>query len=451
MTMLRLATMYLRFAPLQPWVALAALAAMACGTLVDGPLGTTIYLLGAVLLVMVPSIAGGVVMRMASGGSGMSLRPAGYRRMLGGALLATVMLAFLHTIPVLLAVRLHWIGLPRGVAHPLMTSAGAVTYLLGAWSLISLMWLGLFFAMLTPLRALAVVGLVMLAGAFGGSYLDRAVPFEAVPATVLAGWTAFAAWYLRGPKLRGMITALQMTGWRKNKRSLFDSGATGRNVALRAYLVGGTSWAANLISGAAVALSIAPMIVLTTLRSASVSFMHIAFAMIFAVMGGAIAITIMRRARFLWLKAGLDREGLFRAVEQVTAGSAALATASYTLPLITIAAIVRPGMMTATLLFSLAFVAFGVAVIYAALCFVHPWRPVHVIPALLCFAAWAGMVVALLPQNAPDPAWYWIATGASLGLAALLRALARRRWHRIDWQRLRPFLAGMRNRLIAQT
>lgn len=452
MSSLRLAFAYLRFIPSQHWLSVLAILLMVIGALaVDA-----IFMVGAVLLVFFPALFGGVAMRMASSGKGMALRPAGYRRMLSGALLATLLLTAMHVVPLLAAVQLEWIWVRRDFRE-LVTAAGGASYALLAWSIIATCWLAMFCLVNIPLLGLLLVPVLTIVPALlsrnskvAACLEQLSLPFATFPLLVVASWLVFAAWYLRRRVMRSptqsMAAFVQRLVNNKARRSARDDAAD-RKSALRAYLLGGSiSWRDLSLSIGIVMVTALPLALIAAQRPGPRPFIWVVFAMYLVVGGPSLALTVMRRARFLWLKAGADRLALFGIVERMMVQNVAVLLLALGIALELLTAFVQPEALAMTLLFNLAFAAFGFSMMYAALCFVRPWKSAYLLPILLCLGAWGYMAWRLLPSREPAIATFVAAILGSLALAAVLRLLARWRWRRIDWQLLRPLALGRPDR-----
>jgi hypothetical protein len=447
MSVLRLSLMYLRFLPSQLWVVLAASLLLATGLLVRN---TGMFFLGAVLLVFFPALFGGVAMRMASSGKWLGLRPGGYRRMLLGAALATVLLTIMHVVPVLATVQAGWITMPRDFPIELTTTVGVAAYITLTWSVIAGCWLLMFCLASVPLLALVVLiipPLLTESGIVVAFVNELSPPFAVLPLLVGAGWLAFAAWYLRGRVLRSPAQLVQgLLHNRGSQRSTLDNGGEGRTSALRAYLLGATSSRDMLLGSSFALICVIPLALIAARRPEPRPLLGVVFSMLLAMGGASMALSVMRRARFLWLKAGVDRPALFAIVEQVTARAAAVFVLISTIALMLLTAFMQPESLAVMLLFSAVFAAFGFSMMYAALCFVRPWQPGYILPILLCASTWAYLVWRLLPTSDPTVTQFVAALLAMLALAAGLRLLARRLWRHLDWQLLRPFAVGTPDR-----
>ena len=154
------------------------------------------------------------------------------------------------------------------------------------------------------------------------------------------------------------------------------------------------------------------------------------------IVGSTLALSMVRRARYLWLKAGLDRRQLFHVVE-TQAWRALLIIGAAVLVLIGLlcllarqppAIIARAGLLT---------LVPGAVFMYLCLLHTRGWlRFPDLLATVTCLALWlVGFVLSM--SGTADPALLWL-----LGTEALLipafRTWAKARWRNIDWLVNRP-------------
>lgn len=452
---LRLSLMYLRFMPLARVVALLGLSIMAACLTVPALNNNALYGVGAMLLVLVPAMLGGAAMRTASCGSRLHVKPHGHRRTLLAALLATALLCAAHVLSVLIPMWLGWLA-PQPNTEFILTTAGAIRYVVVVWSVIAAMWLLMFLVVdfQKTLLSLFVLG-ALLANAVGKrSTPDFSLPFATIPAFIALGWLVFSYWYLRRPRLRGLmqVAAEQWLGGNQRPKStgrtlsIWDNGATGRNAALLAFLNGTPSMRSQLLSQGIPMVFLLLFALLQIRGNDAPDLMNppMFFFGLFGITGWSLGFSTARRARFLWLKAGLDRTSLFRVTEIAVVQGTAIALVPAGALLLALSIWRQPDLIAAALLYIATFSLLGVCAMYQGLAFMRQRNVLDIALAIIFVAAWIALMIWLLPTFGHTTATI-ITLCAALPLAAVLRAHARARWHNIDWHLTRPVvLTGSR-------
>lgn len=392
--------------------------------------------LGATLVLITPIVFGGYWWRLLSAPRSVGLAPHGRLRLLAAALgiaLAAVLLwmacyaaAFLvqgpalyrpHTADYLMLLPLTfvfatWVGIGQFVAS---RSPAALLAVLAAW--------------LVPPALLRLAGI-----GFPADYWQHPAGW-AVP--VLA-WVAFGAWYLRARRIAppGWLKAGGQTVFVPAAAVLPGQVAPGRG--FDALLLGGGTVARIALQwlAAVFVLLLVQVLVAHYAHSDPVQVVAMLFATlsICTLVSGAIACSVARRSRTLWLLAGLDRQALYRRCEglvlRVCAGLAAAFGLLYALVWSTLAP--HPPWHPLYGALSLALPALAAA--WLGLSQARRWFWFDLAASLLVVAGWwLGAVLPLFRAAPGTEPWALLAAEALFVL--LLRETARRRWAQVDWPR----------------
>jgi hypothetical protein len=302
----------------------------------------------------------------------------------------------------------------------------AVTFAL----LLSLVWL---------LTRLASAHPELVAAPFDIGPLAIAVFTLVVWGTV---WAGFSVWYLRVRRIEPIqppAVILDKIGIRPSARSMVFN--RGNAVA--------TSLAAAYPQGAkAMLLLIALLVIGTQLAGVVASGVHLPLytARVFlffpwliipGTLLAAIATTLARRTRSLWLKSGLSRRGLLAATERQLWTTAAPRAIIVSVVLSTGIALRYDVPMPVLARGLASAVATALLAIYLGVTFVRDSRLIETcVAAVLIASAAIGAWTAL---TAPAHSGVWIATIVSQVAAALLcRAVAIAQWRKIDWLVFKP-------------
>ncbi len=144
----------------------------------------------------------------------------------------------------------------------------------------------------------------------------------------------------------------------------------------------------------------------------------------------------------LWLRAGLDRAGLFALGERTVLMAYAQMLLSATLVLGIFSIAVKPEQTARILVFALSQMAYSTVLFYFGLSQTRGWTAEAIAG---CIGLGLGLIVQmilLLPQTTGIPAVIaLVLMGISVLLALLLRQHARRRWLSLDWHLTRPPVA----------
>ena len=414
---------------------LLGLGAAWCGLLVLGELvsdGEGLWILGVVglfVLVLFPAVfASAAVFRALSAPHANQLLPHFRARMLVGitlfmvTVLAPFALLFLNERTGSGPMPLEIIGYVLAVSTAIFMW---MFVMFGDWR-----WIWLSVAMLI----VAWVGLS--SGATRG--MLAAIPAWAWPGAAMLAWIVFFAWYVRTRRVRAVMFAPQPPAGAWARTEL--EGTLTRELALRALVTGRppvqkglalvvrTAWVAGnvviMVLGAFLFLP-APL----TQFFAFTSFVW-PFGTMMLLWGHATG--IVHRSRLLWLRTPGSRDGVRREVEHALLRN----LRSGLLLLVGVAALYLSPVVAAVPQqvlagFALAACA-GLFSTYLAFASV-PGRALH----LIGFGLMMASQFALLgPFNSPLNVG--IVTVVELAGALAFRALALRRWRRVDWLQLRP-------------
>ncbi|HUO68206.1 MAG TPA: hypothetical protein VMV37_11750 [Gammaproteobacteria bacterium] len=271
--------------------------------------------------------------------------------------------------------------------------------------------------------------------------------FVASPVTLAVGllavwvaiWAAFSVWYLRVRRIEPIqppAMILDKLGFRPPARAVvFDRrGAVAASLAAaypqatRQSLVG----LAVLLVGTKIATVVA-----TSSHFVFTTPILVPALVIPGVLLAAVATTVARRARSLWLKSGLSRRALLAVTEKQIWRTAALRSIAVSVVLATgfaLAYDVPAPMLARGLVTAL---TTAVLALYLGLALVRESRLMEVFTAALVIGSAAVALWAAFSAPARDGVW--LATIVSQGAAALVcRAIAIAQWRRIDWLVFKP-------------
>jgi hypothetical protein len=444
---LRIALAYFQMLSLQRWFNLAGLLLLAAAAAVtlfgNGPGNAktvfTLCTFAIVMILLIPGFGGGMAMRIASRPTVVHLRPGGRLKVLTGSTLAVTMLALIACIPSLAAHAygaLHQVD-PRRFGQPLQLLAFF-------WGVAALGWIAMFATSRTMWLAVSFP-LVPLAA------MQMPLVFQRYPAFTplhffaigLAAWVAFGSWYLRAerirpPRQRRFADPAAGMGyqWLLSRKDELTADTPAKAIAC--YLLGTSSKRAHILTGIWTALIFVAVSFLTA-RAGAMRADLLAFMLPFLAVQCAVAgFVTARRARSLWLRNGLPRQGLFGLGEKhglqstmLTWGIVAVVAAACM-----IAAV--PGEALQFLVYIAGQALFAACLFYLGMALVKNWSLSDVI---LCLAAVLLLAVQMAfahPVNGlrdPQPTITLLA-GAALLLP--LRAWARHRWLGLDWRLVRP-------------
>lgn len=328
-------------------------------------------------------------------------------------------------------------SVPTGIVAALAPGDAAIlpAVVLPALLTSAMIWVFFFLpaSMLAPLGAIVVIGLLRRANPEAIPAIEELGP-EVAACVLIAAWAAFAAWYLRAPRIGPFHSRLLLRLDRLFAREARLPDVVPVETSLRAHLWPqfrpNETWT-SAIGGGLLCAIIAAILIRGEAQSRAMVALACLIAAALAFQPGWAA---ARNARLVWLRAPLSRIELFRTAEagflRLLAIRALMLAIGFT------GAFVLRNMPLAPLLPLLAVAASSaVLAAYIGLGMVRfePWRDVALVGAYVAslgYGAWA------------------LGRGESLGVlllvsghtaaAVLCRTIAVRRWREIDWIETRP-------------
>ena len=255
----------------------------------------------------------------------------------------------------------------------------------------------------------------------------------------VAIWAAFSVWYLRVRRIEPFQPVAMILGRIGISPSpgsvVFDRGRAMAATLAAAYPQGAkhtSVWIALLVIGTKLAAGLA--------RGAHVPYTTVIFVPVLIIPGVllvAIASTLARRTKSLWLKSGLSRRDLLAATEKQiwrTVGFRSLALSvvlstgiafTYDVPVPVLERALATAAATATL------------AVYLGVALVRDSRLIEASVAALVFASAGVGLWAVFSSPARDDVW--VATTLSqVAVALAFRAVAILQWRKIDWLVFKP-------------
>lgn len=440
---LRVALASFSFVPLQRWLNIigggAAIVSLAVAFCVRAsPLAVLsagfISIVGMLLLVITPAVAGGVALRHASTRSQLHLRPYGRMRLLLAAALVVTAIAMLLTLPILVQQQL----LPQLRGRTFL-GLRITTLFASIWASVMLLWLGAF---VTSYSRYVHILFATIPFGIGAAQMNLvALPislFGLLTATLLC-CAMFAVWFFRTDFVRRPDWLRDFSPIGMGNRSLLQrhsASLESRSALLRQYLMGSASPVSSLLSGLLV-LGIMMLSLLLLLPNAELRHDARINPAVFMTPLGAFAITIplslVRRARLLWLRAGTDRAGLFEVVERRGLLGLALVCSVVMTGMLGVLVALHPELQREILAFGVAAIPMVLALFYLGLSLTHAWGGLDI--AMTVLAVPAVLLVAMFSRPAPGTSISLVLGSAlfALLLAVALRGYARRNWLQLDW------------------
>jgi hypothetical protein len=284
--------------------------------------------------------------------------------------------------------------------------------------------------------------LLMLAVLIVGVGVNEPAMWAVLPAPLslaaaLGAWVIFATWYLLVRQVGGVAPMPESSSGVDATRPV------SRTVAIRALLAPNTPRAAGQIS-----LRNAPWLLLTLVIMFLVAFSLTSFVapLMWMVLSAQPSAIIVRQSRLVWLRIPGTRDAVRGQVERTLWRD--LATGFGWL-VVAAAIAASPLMGYGAAEIALGFALAAAASIYAA------YVALAAVPGISTYL-WGfgsmgllhvGLLVYSASLSAHSPKMVAVVTAIELAGAALLRALAVRRWRTVDWLRFRPLLVGVQRSL----
>ncbi len=440
---LRIALTYFSLAPLQKWLSIAGVALLAGALLVPGPAVAIAALLGAVLVVFGPLLVGGASMRYGSRRSLLQLRPGARWKMLAAALLAVCVMMAIGLVAA-------WTVSRAGLGQLSAATAIAPTQLaLAVWGIASICWVCSFAASASRFLRVALF-VVFVTISYRQWELLRALhsPPLVLASVGAACWLAFALWYLRTHQVGrpgwGAYTAA-LLGFGANVPGdrispLLDARDQSRAVATRAYLLGTASLTGFVLPGLVMSAVALLLIRFPHATNAPGSFpLPVVFLNLFSWLAAALAAMATRRARLLWLRAGVDRASLFLLTERTTLQAAGLMMLGGTFVLTGYSIAVRPDLAPQTAVYVATQLSCALALFYFGMSLTRGWTAGRIAGAIVLGLGWIAQMILMPPHSRGiSPVIAPAILGIAVLLALLLRQHASKRWQSLDWHLTRP-------------
>jgi hypothetical protein len=273
--------------------------------------------------------------------------------------------------------------------------------------------------------------------------------------TGLAAWIAFARWYMRAPTVTrpGWIAGwgsgqpppelARLGEWRVFGRTASANSNTSRATALCQHLMGSDSILPNLFVG--LLITVLFLTFHFVFHADAGRPLLISGVSLLPIISCTFTPHIVRRSRLLWLRAGLDRAGLFATAEGL-AWRAVIAMVSSPAILFAFLTLTQwPGQILSTMLFIALELAIAGCFLYAGLAVTRGWNAA-VIGVLVAMVAPAAVVSSsFAPLQVVSAGAFAVALPAFGILAVVMRGFARRAWLVLDWRVAgKPLLTGLR-------
>jgi hypothetical protein len=438
-SVLRITMTYFSIVPLQKWLSITGVLLIALALLMHSPPFAIASGLGVVFLVMIPALLGGASMRVGSSRTVLHLRPTSRWRILAAALLTVCLMT-------LVCVFIRWAVLLSGLGAAVASPVTLAEFALAIWGGLSILWLISFVSSGSGMWAM-LFGVGFIAMTANKSELLMALGSPPIVLATVGAicWVGFAYWYRRVRQVRrpGRMSGSPMGMGENNTggwySSMTESRGDSRAIAVKAYLLGTTSKIGFLLPGIISALVVLPVYFLQRKQLNGVVMLPVTFVTIFSGMAGGMSYMAARRARMLWLRAGLDRAGLFALGERTTLLAFSQMVLSATVVLGAFSIIVKPDMTPRILLFVGTQLAYATVVFYFGLSQTRTWTAAGIAGCILIGLGMIAQMILLLPQNTGIPPVIAPSMlGISVLLALLLRQHARKRWLTLDWHLTRP-------------
>jgi hypothetical protein len=433
---LRVAGLLLGALRIQKWLLGIGAVLIVAGYLLPEPSFRVLALLG-VIFPLVPSLfAGGILLRYFVAPRSVRLIPNARAQILGGMALFAVVVATAGTVAAssyigATTLPLLWLRIAAATSVLMLSQFALVTSAPGA-----MLWLVMFVGCVQLILVASVREVLLSIGR------DPRL----LGSILIATWGLFAFWFLRAPALRGLSDPAA-----RGKRVMRLSATPA--TAVRAFLFGNPFWLypviGSLVGPVFVTLCWGSLFAIMdktlSLTDAAVKAMGAAIGL--AAYAGVNGWIVARRSKALWLRGGLDRMELFRLCE-VQAWRAFVAAVLPTLALLAIAWFLKPEVgVSYTVLLTFHLCA-GACLLYFGLMRIRGWAVVDVVCGIVLSLVW--LMTFATTQIVLETPWLLPVLIAAFVAAALgLRAVAMRRWQRIDWLVCKPPRPPARDELHA--
>lgn len=456
---LRIAISYFTLVPVQRWAnvaggSLLALAALIIAFANDHPVagfGVFLLTLGLALIGITPVFGGGVAMRVASTPTLLHLRPYGRLRLLAGTTLVITMLAALSALPALV---MDWFVPEPG--EPLSDgNVGALVMFEGAWTAMALCWI-IMFTISRSLLAFAAIGLIPVVTINVAKYLAPLFPSVTwVFACGLFAWALFALWYLKTPSVKRpefpihnpLATSFQNSSAVRLAALGTPKGAFSRERGTFFYIFACGSPLYFVGIGAWVTVLFLLVGVLTQASTGKSEFRMagqlLGMLPFFSFFGASIGYTTARRMRFIWLRAGMDRSGLFRLAERWGLRSVLTAWSMAASAALIIALVSGRGSAMEYILFVVVQGFMTIALFYAGTAAVRNWSPGELLIYAGITIAFIFQAVTLMPMRDVSMGMMIADLLLAVFLVVYFRWRALRRWQTLDWRVAKVTQLGM--------
>jgi hypothetical protein len=184
---------------------------------------------------------------------------------------------------------------------------------------------------------------------------------------------------------------------------------------------------------------ILPIYLLQRNTSAGVVMLPVTFVTIFSGVAGSLSYMVARRSRMLWLRAGLDRPGLFALGERTALHASAQMMVSAAIVLVIFSIAVKPDQAGRILIYAVSQLAYASVLFYFGLSQTRGWTAEGIVGCIILGLGLIVQMILLLPHTTGiPPVIAPVMIGISVLLSLLLRQHARKRWQTLDWHLTRP-------------
>lgn len=422
------------------------------GSASDSKIVFGMSIFGAACILIVPAFAAGLGLRQASQPVLVHLRPRARLYLLLGSTLAVTLFALVATLPSF-AVELYFAvrDFDRGALRfpPPLVAFGFT------WTVAAVTFIYMFAASRSVL-GMMTFWLLPIALAQLPRYIDELATVISLWQVVAAGllvWALFAAWYLRAGTISAPVenySSSRTDGetspfqWLLASENARTDQPT-RSTAIWHYLFGCASIRLFVITG----LWIAALFVLMQFFSPHVNARRGQMLLMLPMISffiGTVAYNSARRARLLWLRAGLSRATLFPLVEREALRATLTTWAIIAAAGLIMAALPDPSRLPQLLMYAAAQFVVALVAFYAGIAIVKDWHigdmVLFIFLGVLFVAQMAPGIESLRDGSLGRVSATILLVAAILAVA--LRYHAVRRWRGLDWRLARPLKLGAR-------